>query len=63
LVHLKGYSCIKVFRTVGTNGDAEYWSTSRLDMTIEQAAFHALDAWQIEFYHRGPKQFTLGSTA
>ena len=58
LVHLKGYGLIKVFRTVGTNGDAEYWATSRLDMTIEQAAFHALDAWQIEVYHRGLKQFT-----
>jgi hypothetical protein len=27
-------------------------------MTIEQAAFHALDAWQSEVYHRGLKQFT-----
>lgn len=58
LVHLKGYGWIKVFRTVGTNGDAEYWATSRLEMTLEQAAFFALDAWQIEVYHRGLKQFT-----
>jgi hypothetical protein len=57
-VHLKGYGWIQVFRTVGTNGDAEYWATSRLEMTIEQAAFHGLDAWQIEVYHRGLKQFT-----
>jgi hypothetical protein len=57
-VHLKGYGWIKVFRTVGTNGDAEYWATSRLDMTIEEAAFFALDAWQVEVYHRGLKQFT-----
>ncbi len=57
LVHLKGYGWVKVFRTVGTNGDAEYWATSRLDMTIEQAAFHALDACQIEVYHRGLKQY------
>lgn len=57
-VHLKGYGWVKVFRTVGTNGDAEYWATSRLDMTIEEAAFYALDAWQIEVYHRGLKQFT-----
>ncbi len=27
-------------------------------MTIEQAAEDALDAWQIEVYHRGLKQFT-----
>jgi hypothetical protein len=58
VVHLKGYGWIKMFRTVGTNGDAEYWATSRLEMTIEEAAFHALDAWQIEVYHRGLKQFT-----
>jgi hypothetical protein len=58
LVHLKGYCWVKVFRTVGTNGDAEYWASSRLDMTIEQAAFHALEAWQIEVYQRGLKQFT-----
>ena len=57
-VHLKGYGWIKVFRTVDKNGDAEYWATSRLDMTLQQAAFFALDAWQIEVYHRGLKQFT-----
>lgn len=58
VVHLKGYGWVKVFRTVGTYGDAEYWATSRLDMTLEQAAFYALDADQIETYHRGLKQFT-----
>ena len=58
IVHLKGYGWIKVFRTVGTNGDAEYWATNQLDMTIQQAADYALDAWQIEVYHRGLKQFT-----
>ena len=58
LVHLKGYGWIKVFRTVGTNGDAEYWATSHLEMRIEEAATFALDAWQIEVYHRGLKQFT-----
>ena len=58
VVHLKGYGWIKVFRTVGTNGDAEYWATSKLDMTIQQAADYALDAWQIEVYHRDLKQFT-----
>jgi hypothetical protein len=47
-----------VFRTVGTNGDAEYWATNKLDMTLQQAADYVLDAWQIEVYHRGLKQFT-----
>ena len=58
VVHLKGYGWVKVFRTVGTNDDAEYWATSQLEMTLEQAAFFALDAWQVEVYHRGLKQFT-----
>lgn len=58
IVHLKGYGWVKVFRTVAKNGDAEFWATSCLDMSIEQAAFYALDAWQIEVYHRGLKQFT-----
>lgn len=58
LVHLKGYGWVKVFRTVDTHGNAEFWATSRLDMTLEQAAFYALDAWQVEVYHRGLKQFT-----
>jgi len=47
-----------VFRTVGTNGSAEYWATSKLEMRIEEAALYALDAWQVEVYHRGLKQFT-----
>jgi hypothetical protein len=58
VVHLKGYGWIKVFKIVGTNGDFEYWATSDLDMTLEDCAFHALDAWQVEVYHRGLKQFT-----
>ncbi len=58
VVHRKGYGWIKVFRTVGTNGDAAYWATSHLAMTLEQCAFHALDVWQIEVYHRDLKQFT-----
>ena len=58
MIHLKGYGWVKVFKTVGTNGDYEYWATSKLDMRIEQAAFHALDAWQVEVYHRGLKQFS-----
>ena len=57
-VHLKGYGWVKVFKTVGRDGSVEYWATSDLEMTIEQAAEHALDAWQIEVYHRGLKQFT-----
>ena len=51
-------------RLSGTNGDTEYWATSNLIMTLEEAAFYARDAWQVEVYHivpfgyRGLKQFT-----
>ncbi len=58
IIHLKGYGWIKVFRTVASNGDAEYWATSKLDMRLEACADYALDGWQIEVYHRGLKQHT-----
>jgi hypothetical protein len=58
IVHLKGYGWIKVFRTVAPNGDAQYWATNKLEMSLEACADYALDAWQIEVYHRGLKQFT-----
>jgi hypothetical protein len=57
-VHLKGYGWIMVFKTVAKNGDFEYWATNQLEMTIEECAFYALDAWQIEVYHQGLKQNT-----
>ena len=57
-VHLKGYGAIKVFRSVDKHGNAEFWATSNLEMTIEACADYALEAWQIEVYHRDLKQFT-----
>ncbi len=57
-VHLKGYGWIKVFKTVGRDGNAEYWATSRLDMSLDQCIFYASVTWQIEVYHQGLKQFT-----
>ena len=47
-----------MFKTVSKDGTFEYWATSDLEMTIEQCAFYALDAWQIEVYHQGLKQNT-----
>jgi len=57
-MHLKGYGWVMVFKTVAPNGSFEYWATSKLEMTLEECAFHALDAWQIEVYQRGLKQNT-----
>ncbi|MFN8425893.1 MAG: hypothetical protein U0X87_06500 [Anaerolineales bacterium] len=56
-MHLKGYGWIKVFKTVAKNGSFNYWATSQLNMTLE-AYIYALDAWQIEVYHRGANQNT-----
>jgi putative transposase len=57
-VHLKGYGWVKVFRTVGTHGDAEYWATNRLEMILAQAAFHALVPRRVDDNQRGIKHFT-----
>lgn len=57
-VHLTGYDWVKVFKTFSTNGDFEYRITNKLDTTIEQAAFHDLDVFQTEVYHRDLKQHT-----
>ena len=56
IVHLKGFGMIKVFKTVSTKGDVEYWATD--DLEIKQAKSKELSstAWGIEEYHRGIKQ-------
>ena len=56
-VHLKGYGWIIVFETADPHGGVEYWATSDLEMTLEQCALWALNAWRIEDHHRGSKQF------
>lgn len=57
-VHLRGYGLVKVFRTVDPHGNADYWATSRLDMTEPQRHLLADRAWLVEVYHRAIKQFT-----
>jgi hypothetical protein len=57
-VHLRGYGLVKVFRTVDPHGNADYWATSRLDMTEPQRQLLADRAWLVEVYHRAIKQFT-----
>lgn len=56
VVHLRGYGMVKVFRTVDTHGNADYWATSR--MTDAQRDRFANRAWLVEVYHRALKQFT-----
>jgi hypothetical protein len=38
-VHLRGYGFIKVFRTVDPRGNADYWATHRLQMTVLTVKF------------------------
>ena len=57
-VHLRGYGTVKVFRTVDPHGNADYWATSRLNMTEPQRQLLADRAWLVEVYHRALKQFT-----
>jgi putative transposase len=55
-VHLRGYGWIRVFRTVDTDGEAQYWATNELGMTDAQRVALAQQGWGIEVYHRGLKQ-------
>ena len=56
LVHLKGFGMIKVFKTVSTKGDVEYWATDNLEMLKTKSEKLSDAAWGIEEYHRGIKQ-------
>jgi putative transposase len=58
VVHLRGYGMVKVFRTVDTHGNADYWATSRLTMTEGERQLFANRAWLVEVYHHALKQFT-----
>lgn len=57
VVHLKGYGMIQVFRTLTPNGEAKYWATNDLQMTLLRRVSLAEKADTIEQYHRGIKQF------
>lgn len=59
-VHLKGYGFVKVYRTVLKHQNAtktHYWATDDLEMDIETFQDLTKQAWSIETYHRGIKQF------
>ena len=56
VVHLRGLGFVRGFRTVSTDGDAEYWATNDLGMTEEKRAELERQGWGIEVYHRGLKQ-------
>lgn len=65
IVHLKGYGLVKVFRIVTPHGDTEderkatveYWATSDLAMNELTRLRLSENAFAIESYHRGLKQY------
>jgi hypothetical protein len=56
VVHLKAFGMVKVFRTVGRDGDAEYWATNELKMDDSEREELEGAGWGIEVYHRVLKQ-------
>jgi putative transposase len=56
VVHLRGYGMIKVFKTVSTKGDVEYWATDDVEMNEVKSHELSSTSWGIEEYHRGIKQ-------
>ena len=57
IVHLEGFGLIKVFRIVASNGHTEHWITNDLQMDEVTRLVGAEQAWGIEEYHRGLKQY------
>src|SRR5260370_39619533 len=57
VVHLEGFGLAKVFRIVATNGHTEHWITNDLEMDETTRLAYAEQAWGIEEYHRGLKQY------
>jgi putative transposase len=55
-VHLKAYGFVKVFKTVSSDGDVDYWATSDLEMDEKTREEMQDRGWGIEEYHRGIKQ-------
>jgi putative transposase len=57
VAHLEGFGLIKVFRIVATNGHTEHWITNDLGMDAGTRLAYGEQAWGIEEYHRGLKQY------
>jgi len=56
VVHLKEFGFVRLFRTVASNGDGEYWVTNKTDMVEGERQEWERQAFKIKNYHRGLKQ-------
>ncbi len=59
VVWLKGFGLVKVLRIAATNGSAEHWASSQIEITELERVKYADFSWQIEQFHRGIKQQCL----
>jgi hypothetical protein len=44
IVNLDGYGRVRVFKIENAQGEAEFWATSRLAMSVQEAAFRVLES-------------------
>jgi hypothetical protein len=58
VVWLPGYGLLKVFRSAATDDGAEYWVTNDPDLDAAGRVERSREAWAVETYHRGLKQYT-----
>ena len=59
VVWLKGFGLIKVFRNIATDGTAQHWASSQIEISDLERVKYADYSWQIEQFHRGIKQQCL----
>ena len=58
VVWLPGYGLLKVLRSAAPDGGAEYWATNEPDLDEAGRVELSRQAWSVETYHRGIKQYT-----
>jgi len=59
VVWLKGSGLCKVFRNIATDGTAQHWASSQIEISDLERVKYAGYSWQIEHFHRGIKQQCL----
>jgi hypothetical protein len=58
VVWLPGFGLVKVLRSAAPDGGAEYWVTNDPDLDVTGREDLSRQAWAVETYHRGLKQYT-----
>ena len=59
VVWLKGFGLVKVFRNIATDGTAQHWASSQIEITELERVKYADCSWRIQHFHRGIKQQCL----